>query len=225
MDESVEPETSRGPTKRPRAGIGPFSLRQVGLLVGVVVAAFVILTVGTTPIGSSSASPVTVPRASAYLIGDAPTNGLRPGQVPPEFEVDLEDGSTYQLADLEGAPVRLDALRGKAVWINFWASWCPPCQQETPIIRELDDRYRDRGLEIIGISIQETSPTDVAAYADRYDLRYRIAFDGSGHVMRAYRVFAIPTQFFITPEGVVAHVINGPVELEEVSAIIESLLP
>ena len=77
-------------------------------------------------------------------------------------------------------------LRGKVVWINFWASWCPPCQQETPILRELDERYADQGLEIIGISVQETSADDVTAYAERYELDYTIGFDASGHVFREY---------------------------------------
>ena len=106
------------------------------------------------------------------------------GSLAPELEVTLDDGSTYQLTDLDGEPIRLDALRGKVVWINFWASWCPPCQQETPILRELSERYRDQGLEIIGISVQETSVDDVTAYAERYDLDYTIGFDASGHIFR-----------------------------------------
>ena len=127
--------------------------------------------------------------------------------------------------DLDGAPVRLDALRGKVVRINFWASWCPPCQQETPILRELDERYAERGLEIIGISVQETSPDDLRTYAERYDLGYTIGFDGSGHVFRTYKVYALPTQFFIDTQGVIVQVINGPVDEVGAAALIESLLP
>ena len=111
------------------------------------------------------------------------------------------------------------------MWLNFWASWCPPCQQETPILRDLDERYGDRGLAIIGISVQETSPTDVASYADRYELDYTIGFDGSGHILRTYRVFALPTQFFIDVNGIVTHVVNGPVDEQGAAALIESLLP
>ena len=214
------------PNRRPPRGIGPFSRRQVAAFVIVVVSAFIGLSAVTTPLGTTGGAPAVVdPRATAYLIGEAPAEGLRPGDMAPELAVGLPDGSTYQLQDLDGESVRLDALRGKAVWLNFWASWCPPCQQETPVIRDLEATYRDQGLAVVAVAVQETSINDIAAYAERYDLPYQIGFDGSGHILRTYRVFAIPTQFFIRPDGVIAMVINGPVERDGASALIESLLP
>jgi thiol-disulfide isomerase/thioredoxin len=206
--------------------IGPFSGRQILLLVLAVAASAIVLAAVTTPLGTTGNGPGVVdPRATPFVFASPPAEGLRPGSLAPELEVPLEDGSTFQLTDLDGAPIRLDALRGKVVWINFWASWCPPCQQETPILRELDERYGDEGLEIIGISVQETSPNDIAAYAERYDLGYTIGFDASGHIFREYKVYALPTQFFIDTNGVIDTVINGPVELDGASALIESLLP
>jgi peroxiredoxin len=206
--------------------IGPFSGRQL-LLAGVaVVAAAVVLVAVTTPLGSTGLTPGPVdPRATPFLIASPPAQGLRPGDTAPEFTIPLEDGTTYQLRDLDGAPITLADLRGKVVWINFFASWCPPCQQETPILRELDERYRDRGLEIIGISVQETSPDDLTAYASRYDLDYTIGFDASGHIFRLYKAYALPTQFFIGPDGIISTVVNGPVDEQGASALIESLLP
>jgi thiol-disulfide isomerase/thioredoxin len=206
--------------------VGPFSGRQILLLVLAVAASAIVLAAVTTPLGTTGNGPGVVdPRATPFVFASPPAEGLRPGSLAPELEVPLEDGSTFQLTDLDGAPIRLDALRGKVVWINFWASWCPPCQQETPILRELDERYGDEGLEIIGISVQETSPNDIAAYAERYDLGYTIGFDASGHIFREYKVYALPTQFFIDTNGVIDTVINGPVELDGASALIESLLP
>ncbi len=213
--------------KRQRHGlIGPFSGRQL-LLAAVSIAIVAIVGVAiTTPLGNTAAGPSLVnPRATPFIIGAAPSEGLRPGALAPELATTLGDGSTYQLTDLDGRPIRLADLRGKVVWLNFWASWCPPCQQETPILRDLDERYGDRGLAIVGISVQETSPTDVASYADRYELDYTIGFDGSGHILRLYRVFALPTQFFIDVNGVVTHVVNGPVDEQGAKALIESLLP
>jgi peroxiredoxin len=110
------------------------------------------------------------------------------------------------------------------VWLNFFASWCPPCQQETPILRTLSNTYRDRGLAVVGISVQETTPTDVKAYAQRYRLGYTFGFDGSGEVLRAYRVFALPTQFFIDVNGVIRQVVSGPVDEAGAKALIESML-
>lgn len=218
------PEFSHRP---PRHGlIGPFSGRQLLLGAIAVAAVAVIGVVVTTPLGNTATPPMVVnPLATPFIIGDAPAQGLQAGAAAPELAIDLGDGSTYQLTDLDGAPITLAALRGKVVWLNFWASWCPPCQQETPILRSLSETYRERGLEIVGISVQETSPADVGAYADRYRLRYTIGFDGSGHVLRAYKVFALPTQFFIDPNGVVRQIVNGPVDEARAGAIIESILP
>ncbi len=213
--------------KPPKHGlVGPFSGRQL-LLVGVLVAGLaVILVAVTTPLGTTGATRAPVdPRATPFVIGEAPAEGLRAGDTAPEFTIDLDDGSTYQLRDLDGNPVALAELRGKVVWINFWASWCPPCQQETPILRDLDERYRDRGLEIVGVSVQETSVDDVRAYAERYELGYTIGFDGSGHVFRAYKIYALPTQFFVDVNGVIAQVVNGPVDERGAEALIEALLP
>jgi len=206
--------------------IGPFSGRQ--LLAGAI-AVLVIAIVGvvvTTPLGNTANQPDLIdPLATPFIIGEAPAEGLKAGQQAPEMTIDLGDGSTYQLKDLDGNPVRLADLRGKVVWLNFFASWCPPCQQETPILRTLSDTYRDRGLEVVGISVQETTASDVKAYADRYRLRYPIGFDGSGNVLREYRVFALPTQFFLDTNGVIQQVVSGPVDEQGARALIESLLP
>ena len=213
--------------RRARHGlIGPFSGRQ--LLVGAL-AVMVVAIVGvaiTTPLGNTANSPAIVdPLATPFIIGDAPSAGLQAGQQAPELTVDLGNGSSYQLTDLEGQPITLAALRGKVVWLNFFASWCPPCQQETPILRSIADDYDDRGLAVVGISVQETTVNDVKAYADRYRLRYTIGFDGSGHVLREYKVFALPTQLFLDTNGVIQQIVSGPVDEGGARALIDSMLP
>lgn len=205
--------------------VGPFSGRQLLAAFAAIVVTIVVLVAVTTPLGNTGTGPATViPRPTQYIIGPAPEEGLQPGDLAPELEATLDDGSTYRLADLDGRPIRLADLRGKAVWINFWASWCPPCQQETPILRTLAERYRDAGLVVVGIAVQETSPDDIRAYADRYDLGYTIGFDASGHIYRAYRVFGLPTQFFIRPDGTIASVGKTVDEAAAVAAI-EAILP
>jgi cytochrome c biogenesis protein CcmG/thiol:disulfide interchange protein DsbE len=213
--------------RRARHGlIGPFSGRQ--LLVGAL-AVLVVAVIGvtiTTPLGNTANSPDLVdPLATPFIIGQPPSEGLKAGQGAPELTVDLGDGSTYQLTDLDGKPITLAALRGKVVWLNFFASWCPPCQQETPILRSLAAEYRDRGLAVVGISVQETTVGDVKAYAERYRLGYTIGFDGSGHVLREYKVFALPTQLFLDVDGVIQQVVSGPVDEGGARALIESMLP
>ena len=205
--------------------IGPFSGRQLlaGLLA--IAAVAIIGVVVTTPLGNTSNSPDLVdPIATPFLLGDAPAEGLKAGMAAPDFDIDLGGGSTYQLKDLDGRPISLAALRGKVVWLNFFASWCPPCQQETPVLRTLAAAYQGRGLELIGISVQETTPDDVKAYADRYRLGYTVGFDGSGDVLREYKVFALPTQFFIDVNGVIRQVVAGPVDEQGARALLDSML-
>ena len=104
------------------------------------------------------------------------------------------------------------------VWLNFWASWCPPCQHETPILRELSERYKDQGLEVIGVSVQETTADDVEVVRRRgTTCTTRSGFDAFGDVFHAYKVFALPTQFFIDPNGVIRQVANGPVDEDAAS--------
>jgi thiol-disulfide isomerase/thioredoxin len=212
--------------RRERHGlVGPFSGRQLIVAFGSVVIAVIVLVAVTTPLGNTGQGPGAVePLPTQYLIGAAPSEGLRPGDLAPEFTVDLDDGSTYQLTDLDGQPIRLADLRGKAVWVNFWASWCPPCQQETPVIRDLAERYRDAGLVVVAIAVQETSPADIRAYAERYDLDYTIGFDASGHIFRRYRVFGLPTQVFIRPDGVI-DAIGKTVDEAAAVTRIEAILP
>lgn len=208
-----------------RGFIGPFSGRQVLTAFLALAIAVIGLVAITTPLGNTAGGPGTVdPRATQYIIGPAPAVGLQPGQVAPEFTIARDDGTTFQLTDLDGAPIRLADLRGRAVWINFWASWCPPCQQETPIIRNLAERYEEHGLTVVGIAVQETSPADIRAYAERYELGYTIGFDASGDVFREYRVFGLPTQFFIRRDGVISSVGKTVDEASAVAAI-EAILP
>ena len=214
------------PPRRGRRGlIGPFGGRQLlgGALVILVTA--VILVVVTTPLGSVNPVGPGDPRATQFVLDPAAKIGVRPGELAPELEVQRADGSTFQLTDLDGRPVRLADLRGKAVWINFWASWCPPCQSETPILRDVAEQYRDRGLVVIGISVQETTAGDVAAYVAKYQLGYRIAADVTGEIYRLYRPPGLPTQIFVGPDGAVRSFVLAPLTLAGAIAQVEAILP
>lgn len=222
MTDPIRPEFEHHPPKR--GVIGPFSARQIVALVLVVVVAAVVLVAVTTPLGAIDPPAQLNPVATAYLIG-TPTVGLRPGSLAPELAGRSADGSTWQLLDVTGKPVRLSALRGHAVWINFWASWCGPCQQETPILRTMDQAFRSRGLDMIGISVQEVDYADVAAYAQRYELGYTIAADLTGDALRLYGAYALPTQVFIDPNGIVRAVVNGPLTQAQATTYVEAILP
>jgi len=213
--------------KRERHGvIGPFSGRQLVFAFAAVIVAGVVLVGITTPLGNTANAPGAAdPRPTAYILSSPPPVGLKVGASAPEFAVTNDDGSTYQLTDLDGKPIRLADLRGKAVWVNFWTTWCPPCQSEVPILRDMSERYRDRGLELVAISVQETSPADVASYAARYGLGYMIGFDGSGKIFHAYKGFGLPTHVFIDENGVIASIVGAPLDEAGATAQIEAILP
>jgi peroxiredoxin len=212
--------------KRERHGlIGPFSGRQLLLAFTAVIVAVVVLVGITTPLGTTAGPGAVDPRATAYIISSPPPIGLKVGATAPEFSIADADGTTYQLTDLAGKPIRLADLKGKAVWVNFWTTWCPPCQSEVPILRDLSARYKDRGLELVAISVQETSPADVVAYAAKYQLPYTIGFDGSGKVFHAYKAFGLPTQVFIDANGVIDSIVGAPLDEAGAIAHIEAILP
>jgi thiol-disulfide isomerase/thioredoxin len=195
------------------------------MAVVVILFAAVVLVVITTPLGTPGGLGPVDPQATQFVLGPEPSNGLQPGQLPPELTVKAADGSPAPLLDLDGKPVQLADLRGKVVWINFWASWCPPCQSETPILRDLADRYRDRGLVVVGISVQESSVDNVRAYAQKYQLGYTIAADVTGAVYAAYRLNGIPSHFFIGPEGAIRSIVRAPLNEARAIAQLEAILP
>ena len=224
MSDPIESPLRTEPAPPRKTLIGPFTGRHLVAALGVIVLAVVGLTLVTRPIAPGPGSATPLPAATPFLVG-APIEGLRPGNQAPELAVTHDDGTAFQLQDLDGNPVRLEDLKGKLVWVNFWASWCPPCQGETPVLRDLDEQYGDKGLEIVGVAVQETTVDNVREYAERYQLGYRIAFDTSADIFRLYRVYALPTQFFIGPDGTILDVVNGPLSHDDAQARIDAWLP
>jgi peroxiredoxin len=209
------------PSRWSRQIIGPFTLRHLAILAVVLAVAAGGLVLLTTPISTLEPNPES-PGSGFYQTGER-TTGLAVGQLAPELEGDV-DGETQPLTDLDGEVLSLAALRGSPVWLSFFATWCPPCQEETPVLRDAWEAYHGDGLEMIAISVQETTPDDVAAYAQTYSLDYPIGFDATGAVFETYRGFGLPTHVFIDAEGVIQHLRYGPVDRDQAAEIIEPLL-
>jgi peroxiredoxin len=223
MTEPTEsPATQPQPSRLRRRIIGPFTGAQIlGVIAAIVIAAvsLSVLTAPLTPPGQA----LPTPGSPMYVVG-SPQPGFRIGDLAPELTGSTANGETVQLTDLDGNPVRLADLRGHPVWINFWATWCPPCQAETPILREMHDKYSDEGLRIVGISVQETTAEDVRNYVDKYSLDYIVGFDATSAIFNAYRSYVLPTQFFIDGDGVIRHVRLGGVTRDEADETIQELL-
>ena len=215
----IQPPVGPPIVRRRRRGVGPFSLRQLSMVSGVLVVAAIVFTILTAQIGTIDPN-LPKPLPTAFILGSA-VPGLQVGSLAPELET--SDGEPFVLSDLEGNPVRLADLRGRIVWLNFWASWCPPCQFETPTLREIDETYRDRGVAVVAINVQETVES-AQAYATRYDWEFTIGADVSAKIFHAYRVFALPTQFIIDRDGILRQIVNGPLDVASASRIFDTLL-
>lgn len=225
-----EPVTSAAgvayvPVRSRHGLVGPFTGRQLLTAIAVVAAVAVGLVVITRPIGNPSSVGRTGgnPAPTAYIVGPA-VEGLHVGDLAPELVTGSSNGSPTLLTDLDGKPISLAALRGHPVWLDFWASWCPPCQDELPVLRDLQRSYQDRGLVIVAVSVQETNAADVRAYAQRYQLNYTIGTDLTGAVFRRYKVYALPTQFFIDRNGIIRSVVQGPVDYTSAVTNLEAIV-
>ncbi|PWH15555.1 MAG: TlpA family protein disulfide reductase [Anaerolineae bacterium] len=151
------------------------------------------------------------PQANSAFALPAPQKGF----TAPNFTLETTDGETITLA----------ALRGQAVILNFWASWCPPCRAEMPTLQALHERY-GADLVLLGInaSTQDNLPKAYQLIAE-LNLTFPILLDSSGAVVRAYRVFSLPTTFFIDRQGVIREVVvGGPLSEAGLRARLEPLL-
>ncbi len=108
----------------------------------------------------------------------------------------------FTLGDLEGNQVSLSDFRGKTVFINFWATWCPPCRAEMPEMEAVYQEYKDKGVVVIGVDISEPEST-VRQYIQRGGFSWIIVLDSTGEVAANYKITSIPTSFFIDGEGVI----------------------
>jgi peroxiredoxin len=112
------------------------------------------------------------------------------------------------LQTLDGETVTLSELRGQAVLINFWASWCPPCRNEMPAIQQVYEEYRDEGFTVLAVNSQEQEAR-VTAFAEPLGLTFPILIDRDGSVFDDYQVAALPTTFFVDRAGVIRGVTTG----------------
>lgn len=130
----------------------------------------------------------------------------------------------WTLETMDGDTITLSALQGQAVVINFWATWCPPCRAEMPAIEAVYAAYRDQGLQVLAVNMQEGAD-DVAAFVAEQDLHFPVLLDAGGQVARSYRVTSIPTTFFIDRSGVIREVIaGGPLSEAVIESHVRALL-
>ena len=131
-----------------------------------------------------------------------------------------------ELTTLDGQPVEsLQALKGEVVYLDFWASWCPPCVQSFPFMNQLQQEYGKQGLRIIGVNLDEKI-VDANVFLDKYDAEFAIVADPTRQCAKNFDVIAMPSSYLIDREGVVRYIHRGfrPGETDKLRIIVEQLL-
>jgi peroxiredoxin len=127
-----------------------------------------------------------------------PRRGVNPGSLAHQFNLKSLDGKSYDLKEL------IDKER--VVHVVFWATWCIPCIEEIPHLREAYEKYHDRGLEILGVVVNiNQSLEGVRAFVEDYDVNYPILWDEARDAPIRYGVEAVPKNFLIDKDGVIRH--------------------
>jgi peroxiredoxin len=144
----------------------------------------------------------------AYVVlRPPPAPALRTGALAPDFSLPVQ-GS--------GAQVTLSSLRGKVVFVNFWATWCTPCRSEAPGLASLYKELRGDGFEILAISIDDASAgAAIEQFRRDFSLEFPIPLDPSKRVYGEYQVFGVPETFLVDPSGKVVEHFIGPQNWED----------
>ena len=129
----------------------------------------------------------------------------------------------FTVADLQGNSWSLAAHRGQVVLLNFWATWCPPCREETPGLVRLDRAYGQKGMAILGISMDEGSPQAVRDFVSFFKIPYPVALPGENFAL-ASAIEGLPTTFLIDKKGRIAKTYAGGASERTFRTDVEALL-
>ncbi len=146
----------------------------------------------------------------------APPPSPREGFSAPDFTLEL----------LSGGEVTLSDLRGQAVMINLWASWCPPCRAEMPAIERVYQDLKDEGLVVLAVNTTyQDSESAAAAFVAEFGLTFPILLDRTGAVSNRYQLRGLPSTYFVDREGVIRSVVvGGPMSEGLIRAKIQEIL-
>lgn len=161
----------------------------------------------------------------AWIMLSADKSGISTaGQIPapqkgflaPEFELKTPTGETIRLSD----------LRGQAVLVNLWATWCPPCRAEMQSIETVYNEYKDRGFIVLAVNMTyQDSALDVMPFVNQQGLTFPILLDETGEMASAYQLKSLPSSYFINRDGIINEVvIGGPMAEALLRTRIEEIL-
>jgi peroxiredoxin len=135
--------------------------------------------------------------------------------------------AAYGAPTLAGDTIRLAQLRGSAVMLNVWATWCPPCREEMPGLQTLHERYGQRGLRVVAVSIDgRGSESTIDAFLREHGITFTVLHDVAEEISRQFRTAGVPETFLIDRQGVIAHRWIGKFDpvADDVVSRVEALL-
>ena len=193
------------------AGATATAARVPGRLQTVAVLAVTAVVIGAIAFlaGGADAEGLTTVELEGTVAGSAPVVG----SVPPGFTGVTYDGQTVSLSDYAGKPL----------WLTFGASWCPDCRVEAPDVEAAYQKYKDQGLNVLGVFISEGAD-DVAGYAGRAGMTFPIVVDSRTEVAAAYRTMGIPTHFFIGADGTIKEVRIGAMHRDDMDRALAAIM-
>ncbi|MGY4689442.1 thiol-disulfide oxidoreductase ResA [Salibacterium sp. K-3] len=142
-------------------------------------------------------------------------------------ETNVQEGDTapnFILTTAEGERVELTDFRGQGVFLNFWGTYCPPCEEEMPYMDELYQEFEERGVEVLAVNVGE-SELAVNRFKARHNLSFSMPIDEDKSVLRRYGVNPLPSTFLIDENGVVQRVLLGAMTEEKMRGYMEEIEP
>jgi cytochrome c biogenesis protein CcmG/thiol:disulfide interchange protein DsbE len=158
----------------------------------------------------------------AITLGKRQQGTVQPGEKIPDFTLTLYQGYEY-----EGrSEIKLSDLRGKVVVLNFWASWCKPCEQEAAELEQAWQTYEPSGdVVFLGADYVDTEP-EARIYLQKFEITYPTGPDLATKISQLFRIQGVPETYFIDQQGVLQYVMIGPFSsVDQISAQIDKLLP
>lgn len=152
------------------------------------------------------------------------TGSSTAGQIPAPQKGFL--APDFELKTLEGESIRLSDLRGQAVLVNLWATWCPPCRAEMQTLETVYDDYKDQGFSVLAVNMTSQDEFEkIAPFVEERGLTYPVLLDDEGAVAKAYQMKSLPSSFFIDRDGTIHEVvIGGPMAEALLRTRIEEIL-
>jgi peroxiredoxin len=120
--------------------------------------------------------------------------------IAPQLEAGTELAPDFTLKAIDGTSLRLSDYRGKVILLDFWATWCAPCQEEIPRFVEWQNEYRDRGLQVIGVSMDD-SPEPVQKFSREFRMNYPVAIGTQDIASQYGGILGLPVNFVIGRDG------------------------